>query len=105
MSEESASFYLPGDRERVLGLETKHSDLCRFHPSDQTDVDNLKVVLSSLEDLYLDALEKGECRSVGIGEDTALHRRLALLSRPAHSPSGAHHQESRVGGSLGAVLG
>lgn len=56
---ESAIFGLPGDRERILGIDATHSNMCRFNPSTGEDAQSLKTVLSSVEDLYEDAVKKG----------------------------------------------
>ncbi len=55
---ESAIFGLPGDRERILGINSTHSDMCRFDPSADEDARSLKIVLSSVEDLYEDAVKR-----------------------------------------------
>ncbi|KAL5610838.1 hypothetical protein FOBRF1_006955 [Fusarium oxysporum] len=56
---ESVIFGLPGDRERILGVDAKHSDICRFNPSSSEDAQSLRIVLSSVEDIYEDAVKKG----------------------------------------------
>ncbi|KAM7206365.1 hypothetical protein V8F20_002714 [Naviculisporaceae sp. PSN 640] len=59
---ESAIFGLPGDRERILGINATHSDMCRFDPSTSEDAQSLRTVLSSVEDLYEDAVKKAQTK-------------------------------------------
>lgn len=57
MPKSSAVFGLPGHRENIVRLNASHSDMCRFDTKDQRDKDNLEIVLSNLEDLYVEALK------------------------------------------------
>ena len=61
----SAIFGLPGRRERVIMLNTKHIDLCHFDDSQQ-DRDNLHLVLGNINWLYEEALKKGESAAVKV---------------------------------------
>ena len=55
----SACFGLPGDRENIVRLDARHSDMCRFDQS-QHDQDNLKLVISNIEDLYDDSMKRSK---------------------------------------------
>lgn len=77
----SATFGLSGERENIIRLDSKHSDMCRFDGS-QHDQDNFKLVASNMEDLYEDALKRSES--------------IDILSPPYHHPSLAdQYLESR----------
>ena len=78
----SAKFGLPGDKERILGIDADHSDICRFDPANQQDKDNLEKVMSSVEDLYNVALAKGESVDLPNVPETYLESRFAVLAEP-----------------------
>ena len=60
MPKSSATFGLPGHRENIVRLNASHSDMCRFDAENQSDKDNLEIVFSNLEDLYVEALKSCE---------------------------------------------
>ena len=57
MPKRSAVFGPPGDRENIVRMDASHSDMCRYDGT-QHDRDNLKLVLSNMEDLYEQALKR-----------------------------------------------
>ena len=59
----SAAFGLSGERENIVKLDARHSDLCRFDEI-QHDRDNFRLVSSNIEDLYGDALKR--CESINV---------------------------------------
>lgn len=65
-------FGLPGDRENIVRLDASHSDMCRFDQS-KRDQDNFKLVWSNVEDLYEDALKRGESISIMFLPDKTPH--------------------------------
>ena len=71
-------FGIPGDREAIIEIKARHSDMCRFDESEH-DQDLLKLVRSNVEDLYEKALKKGEFDTVQSGLDDILERRLSAL--------------------------
>jgi hypothetical protein len=77
--QDSAFFGLPRDRERILPINADHSSICRFDPNNRTDADNLKRVLSSVEDLYELALKKGEFVILPSAPQETLVSRLQAL--------------------------
>ncbi|KAL8882930.1 MAG: hypothetical protein Q9198_000140 [Flavoplaca austrocitrina] len=82
VSKGSATFQLPGGQERVLGLDSTHSDLCRFDPAIQEDADRLEQVMSSLEDLYILAMKRSESEALTIVETDQLECRMSALPVP-----------------------
>lgn len=77
---DSARFGLPGDKERILGIEASHSDICRFDPrKSQKDRDNLDRVLSNVDDLFELALARSESMTLPNVSIDPLHSRLRAL--------------------------
>ena len=60
-------------------MDADHSGLCRFDPTNRTDKDNLERVLSSVEDLYQLAVEKGESLALPSVPQDSLESRLQAL--------------------------
>lgn len=75
---ESAIFGIPGDKEAIVEIKAKHSDICRFDESEH-DKDLYKLVQSNVEDLYEKALKKDESDQIQSGLDESLENRLAAL--------------------------
>ncbi|KAL9634210.1 MAG: hypothetical protein Q9164_004231 [Protoblastenia rupestris] len=82
----SAKFGLEGKRERILGIDADHSGMCRFDPSNQQDKDNLEKVMSSVEDLYILALEKAKDSEISSSSDLRAVKKKILkwLYRSEH---------------------
>ena len=51
---------LPGDVENQVGIDANHSEICRFDPSIQTDMDNYEKVQANIKELYEGTLQQGE---------------------------------------------
>lgn len=75
----SAVFGLPGKRERVVGIDANHSDMCRFDPSQARGKSNLEMVMGSVEDKYAMAVKKSECLLLPLLPQDSLEMRLAAL--------------------------
>lgn len=88
MSEESARFGLPGNRENIVKLNADHSGVCKFGSS-QEDQDNFKLVRSNLEDLYDNAVKRCELSAILSStegsaqavQDSDLRERFARLNQ------------------------
>jgi hypothetical protein len=86
VSMDSATFGLPGENEHVVKIDATHIDMCRFDGESQKDKDNYERVWNNLEELYEDALARGESINVEAPTAASLSERLiALRSEPTAS--------------------
>ena len=78
---DSAVLGLPGHRERILGIDASHSNICRFDPRhNQAERDNIDKVISNLDDLFRLALVRGESMALSYTPTALLETRFAALS-------------------------
>jgi hypothetical protein len=68
---------MPGDRENVVRLDAGHGGVCRFG-SEITDEDNLKLVLRNVKDLYVNAIQIGECSLRTGGQEGTFEESIEL---------------------------
>jgi len=54
----SAVFGLPGDLENQVGIDTGHSDMCRFDRNNSKDMDNFDFVQGNIQELYNMAMRR-----------------------------------------------
>ena len=77
----SAVLGLAGHRERILGIDGSHSNICRFDPRrNQTERDNMDKVINNVDDLFRLALVRGESMALSCTPTTSLETRFAALS-------------------------
>lgn len=77
---ESAKFGLPGQNERILGIDATHSDMCRFNPKQsQQEKDNMEKVLDNVEELFDLALERSESMALPHVPTISLETRFEAL--------------------------
>ncbi|KAJ0119942.1 hypothetical protein J7T55_000792 [Diaporthe amygdali] len=58
VTKESATFGLPGHRENIIGLEAKHSSICRFDLDIEQDRDVYEFVKNNMYWVYEEALKE-----------------------------------------------
>ena len=80
----SATFGLSGTRENIVELNADHSNLCCYDGSMQ-DQDNFKLVANNIQDLYKDALKRGE--------SVELSSRADQTREAADDPRGMGHDD------------
>jgi len=87
VSDKSAKFgTLPGDVENVVKLKGGHSDICRFSPKDEVDVDNLELVVCNIMDLYDIALRESESEKSKLSTKQALQSSSESVQAPRKNP-------------------
>ena len=78
----SAVLGLPGHRERILGIDASHSNICRFDPRrNQTERDNMDKVISNVDDLFRLAVARGESTALSSTPTASLEARFAALTQ------------------------
>ncbi|KAK2616030.1 hypothetical protein N8I77_002749 [Diaporthe amygdali] len=60
VTKESATFGLPGHRENIIGLEAKHSNICRFDLEIEEDRDVYEFVKNNMLWVYEEALKEAD---------------------------------------------
>jgi hypothetical protein len=86
----SAVFNLPGDRENIVSIKADHMGMCKFDGKSQVDLDNFKIVWNNIEDLYDEAIRRGESNPLQQPlnqQEASLESRLAQLRPPQPLPN------------------
>ena len=78
----SAVLGLAGHRERILGIDADHSNICRFDPTrNQSERDNMDKVISNVDDLFRLAVARGESVALSSTPTASLETRFAALTQ------------------------